>query len=92
MSIVTKRELNQRTSEVLATVAAVGEVTVTERGEPRWRVSVYSGEDDALARAQRQGRYSPPVSRRVPWPEAVGGPRYETAEVDALVEEMKGGH
>ncbi|WP_106848503.1 type II toxin-antitoxin system Phd/YefM family antitoxin [Blastococcus sp. Marseille-P5729] len=90
MTTVTKRDLNQRTAEVLAQAAAVGEVIVTERGEPRWRVSSYRGQDDSLARAERQGRYTPPASTRVPWPEAVGGPRYESEDVDALLDELKG--
>lgn len=92
MATVTKRDLNQRTSEVLARAAEVGEVIVTERGEPRWRVSSYSGHDDALARAERQGRYTAPAAERVPWPEVVGGPRYESEDVEALLEEMKGDH
>ena len=92
MSTVTKRDLNQRTSDVLSQAAELGEVIVTERGEPRWRVSSYRGQDDALARAARQGRYTAPASRRVPWPEAVGGPHYESEDVDALLDEMKGDH
>ncbi|WP_029144547.1 type II toxin-antitoxin system Phd/YefM family antitoxin [Microbacterium luticocti] len=92
MSTVTKRDLNQRTSDVLARATEIGEVIVTERGEPRWRVSSYRGQDDALARAERQGRYTPPSSSRVPWPQVVGGPRYESREADALIEEMKGDH
>lgn len=92
MSTVTKRDLNQRTSDVLAQAAEVGEVIVTERGEPRWRVSSYRGEGDALARAERQGRYTAPASKRVSWPEVVGGPRYESEDVDALLDEMRGNH
>lgn len=92
MSTVTKRELNQRTSDVLAQAAEQGEVIVTERGEPRWRVSSYSGLDNALARAERQGRYTPPESAAVPWPQAVSGPAYSSDEVDALLNEMKGEH
>ncbi len=90
MARVSKRDLNQRTSEVLARVVEAGEVVVTERGEPRWRVSYYVGQDDSLARAQRQGRYTPPVSKQVAWPEVVGRPRYESADVDALIDHMKG--
>ncbi len=92
MSTVTKRDLNQRTSDVLAKVTELGEVIVTERGEPRWRVSSYRGEDDALGRAERQGRYTAAASRHVPWPEVVGGPRYGPEDVDAVLEEMKGDH
>ena len=92
MTTVTKRDLNQRTTEVLAQAAVVGEVIVTERGEPRWRVSSYRGQDDPLARAERQGRYSPPASKRVPWPTEVGGPRYRSEDVDELLDQMKGEH
>lgn len=92
MTTVTKRDLNQRTTDVLALAAESGEVIVTERGEPRWRVTSYRGQDDALARAQRQGRYTPPAPTRVPWPATAGGPRYTSEDVDALLEEMKGEH
>lgn len=92
MATVTKRDLNQRTAEVLARASEVGEVIVTERGEPRWRVSSYHGHDDPLARAERQGRYTPPASNRVPWPTEVGGPRYRSEDVDELLEQMKGEH
>lgn len=89
---MTKRDLNQRTSDVLAQATEVGEVIVTERGAPRWRVSSYRGQDGALARAERQGRYTPEASRYVPWPDAVDGPRYASEDVDALLDEMKGDH
>ncbi len=92
MTSVTKRDLNQRTAEVLAQAAVVGEVIVTERGEPRWRVSAYGGQDDPLARAERQGRYTPPASNRVPWPTEVGGPAYQSVDVDELLDQLKGEH
>lgn len=91
MATVTKRDLNQRTTEVLAQAAVVGEVIVTERGEPRWRVSSYRGQDDPLARAERQGRYTP-HSNRVPWPTDVGGPRYRSEDIDELLDQMRGEH
>lgn len=92
MSTVTKRDLNQHTSAVLDQVTETGEVIVTERGEPRWRVSSYRGQDGPLARAERQGRYTPPVSTPAPWPRQPGGPSYEAADVEALLDEMKGDH
>lgn len=92
MATVSKRDLNQRTAEVLAQAAVVGEVIVTERGVPRWRVSSYLDQDDLLARAERQGRYTPPASKRVPWPTEVGGPRYRSEDVEELLDEMKGEH
>ena len=92
MKTVTKRDLNQRTAQILAHAAEDGEVIVTERGEPRWRVSSYGGQDDPLARAHRQGRYTPRATTPAPWPAEVGGPRYESEDVDALVDEIKGDH
>ena len=92
MATVTKRDLNQRTSDVLAQATEDGEVIVTERGKPRWRVSAYQGQDDALARAARQGRYPPPAPESVPWPDLAGGPRYDSEDVDALLDEMKDDH
>ena len=92
MTTVTKRDLNQRTTEVLAQASVVGEVIVTERGEPRWRVSSYRGQDDPLAPAELQGRYTPPPSNREPWPTDAGGPRYRSGDVDELLDQMKGEH
>lgn len=92
METVTKRDLNQRTSAVLDQVIDTGEIIVTERGEPRWRISAYYSQDAPLARAERQGRYTPPVSTPAPWPNRPGGPAYESAEVEALLDEMKGDH
>ncbi|OBG89342.1 hypothetical protein A5699_14255 [Mycobacterium sp. E802] len=89
---VTKRDLNQRTSAVLDQVTDTGEVIVTERGEPRWRVSAYRSQDAPLARAERQGRYTPPAPAPAPWPDRPGGPAYESADVDALLDEVKGDH
>lgn len=90
MTTVTKRDLNQRTAEVLAQADVAGEVIVTERGEPRWRVSSYHGQDDSLARAERQGRYIPSSPNRVAWPVEIGGPRYRSEDVDALLDQMRG--
>ena len=92
MSTVSKRDLNQHTAEVLAQVIQTGEVVITERGEPRWRVSSYDGGDDALARAERRGHYTPPPSTAVAWPATVGGPKYRSTDVDALLDEFKGDH
>ncbi|OJU39954.1 MAG: hypothetical protein BGN97_14115 [Microbacterium sp. 69-10] len=90
MRAVSKRDLNQRTAEVLAQVIESGEIVVTERGTPRWRVSVFREESSALERLEREGRYTPPPAEPTPWAEHVGGPAYSEAEVDALLEEMKG--
>lgn len=89
---VTKRDLNQHTASVLEQVTDEGDVVVTERGEPRWRVSVFGGQDAPLVRMERDGRYTPPASAPAPWPSEPGGPRYTDADVEALLDEMRGDH
>lgn len=92
MQTFTKRELNQRTAAVLSQVTDAADVVVTERGEPRWRVSAVRDSDTALARLEREGRYTPPASEPAPWPPHPGGPAYTGAEADALLDEMRGDH
>ncbi|WP_026818352.1 type II toxin-antitoxin system Phd/YefM family antitoxin [Arthrobacter castelli] len=92
MRTITKRELNQQTAAVLDKVAGTDDVVVTERGKPRWRVSAVRESDTALARLEREGRYTPPASEPAPWPAAPGGPAYSTDEADALFDEMRGDH
>lgn len=91
-TVVSKRELNHRTAAVLDQVTDADDVVVTERGKPRWRVSAVREPDRALARLEREGRYTPPAAEPAPWPARPGGPAYGGAEVDALLEEMRGEH
>lgn len=90
--MVTKRELNQQTAAVLDHVTDTDEVVVTERGKPRWRVSTVKEQDTALARLERDGRYTPPSSTPTPWPTHPGGPTYSDSEARALLDEMRGSH
>jgi len=92
MHKVTKRDLNQHTASVLDQVTDQGDIVVTERGEPRWRVSPFRGEDAPLARMERDGRYTPPASTPAPWASHPGGSRYTEPEVEALLAEMQGDH
>lgn len=92
MRTITKRELNQQTAAVLDRVTDTDDLVVTERGKPRWRVSAVRETDTALARLEREGRYSPPSSEPTPWPTAPSGPTYTTDEADALIDEMNGDH
>lgn len=92
METVTKRQLNQHTASVLDLVTATDDIVVTERGKPRWRVSLVGDSEDALVRLARAGRYTPPVSGPAPWPDHPGGPAYTTAQADALLDELRGGH
>ena len=93
METVSKRELNQNTAAVLARVTEGGDLAVTERGETRWRLSRFDGAPEgALARLAREGRYTPPSPEPTPWPERAGGRSYTDAEVDALLDDMRGDH
>lgn len=92
MQTITKRELNQRTAAALARVTDTDDLVVTERGKPRWRVSAVLDQDTALARLEREGRYTPPTSEPAPWPTEPSGPSYTEAEADALLDEMRGDH
>lgn len=90
--MVTKRDLNQRTASVLDQVTETGDIVVTERGKPRWRISALSGQDAPLMRMERDGRYSPPTPTPAPWPSHPCGPKYADGDVEALRDEMLGNH
>lgn len=90
MAQVTKRELNQRTADVLAAVSDDADVVITERGVPRWRVSTVRPADTTLSRLEREGRYTPPAARPTAWPCRGAGPPRTDAQVDALLDETRG--
>lgn len=92
MQTITKRELNQHTAAVLGRVTDTNALVVTERGKPRWQVSRIQEPDTALAQLEREGRYTPPAAKPAPWPHYPDGPAYTGAEVDALLDEMRGDH
>ena len=92
MRTVSKRDLNQHTAEVLGEVTDGDDVVVTERGTPRWRVSTFRDADTPLARLERDGRYAPPSSEPAPWPRKPGGPTYTDADVESLLDDLRGDH
>ncbi|SDR87245.1 type II toxin-antitoxin system Phd/YefM family antitoxin [Microlunatus soli] len=92
MRTVSKRELNQNTAAVLDEVTESDDVVVTERGKPRWRVSVARDQDSALDRLRREGRYAPPSSDPASWPDHPAGPTYSDSDVDAVLDEIRGDH
>ncbi|TWP36657.1 type II toxin-antitoxin system prevent-host-death family antitoxin [Leekyejoonella antrihumi] len=92
MRTTSKRELNQQTAAVLDKVTDTDDVVVTERGKPRWKVSAFRKSETALARLEREGRYTPPASEPAPWPASPGGPKYAPDEAEALIDEMRGDH
>lgn len=92
MKTVTKRELNQNTASVLDHVTEDEDVVVTQYGKPRWRVSAVREQGTVLDRLERDGRYTPPVSEPVPWPERPEGPGYTDLQIDALLDDVRGDH
>jgi prevent-host-death family protein len=89
MAVVSKRELNQHTADVLALVLRDGEpVIVTERGVARWRIVPASPHWDPFARAAAEGRLTPAAAIPRPWPEAVADGR-GPEEIDRLIAEAK---
>lgn len=94
MKEISKRELNQQTARVLAGVREGEPVLVTERGVPHWRIEVATAETDPIARLRAQGRIIARKSHPPAWPEnweRLGHGR-TPAEVDALLDDMRGDH
>jgi len=89
MGTVTKRELNQRTADVLAEVTTGEPVTVTERGVPRWRIEAFDPAADPVAQLEAQGRISPRKSDPAPWP-SNGEHGYTHADIDRLLADTRG--
>ncbi len=88
MKTVSKRELNQQTAQVLDGVSPGQPVLITERGIARWRIEAVDASTDPIARLRAEGRITAAKASPAPW-----GPidRSRTpAEVDALLEEMRG--
>jgi antitoxin (DNA-binding transcriptional repressor) of toxin-antitoxin stability system len=92
VKIVTKRDLNQHTAQVLGLITDADAVVVTERGRPRWQVTTYRAQSGALERLEREGRISAAVDAPAPWPDRSGSRAYTSDELDALLDEMKGDH
>lgn len=88
MATVTKRELNQQTSRVLATVHTDGVVIVTERGVPTWRIEPVSGPVDHIERLRETGRIIP--AKRDPASWARDGIQRTPEEIDTLVADARG--
>lgn len=49
------------------------------------KMSDYGDQNDALARAERQGRCTPPKLERAPWPGSSEEPTYKSEDIDALL-------
>ena len=89
MARVSKRQLNQQTAAVLASVVRGESVTVTERGVDRWHIEVVDGEPDVFERLVTQGRVTLPPAEPAAWESQDDGVR-TPADVDALLEDVRG--
>ncbi|HRP07363.1 MAG TPA: hypothetical protein PLL69_02650 [Gemmatimonadales bacterium] len=88
--LITKRELNQQTAQVLAGVRAGSPVLITERGMPRWRIEAIEPTlGDPVARLRAEGRIIPAAENPPAWPEDTDS-RYTIAKIDALLTELRG--
>jgi antitoxin (DNA-binding transcriptional repressor) of toxin-antitoxin stability system len=87
----TKRDVNHRTSQVLDQIAEVGtSAVVTERGVPKWRIEPITPKPlSPIERGVREGWIEPHSENPPPWSPQRPSSRTH-AEVDALVQEMKG--
>ena len=89
MARVSKRQLNQQTAAVLASVVRGEPVTVTERGVDKWHIEVVDGETDVFERLVTQGRVTLPPADPQAWDPQHDDTRTPAA-VDALLEEVRG--
>ncbi len=87
MSTVTKRELNQQTSRVLAAVQPDEAVIVTEHGVPRWRIEAVTAPTGAVERLREAGRIIPAKANPAPWRSI--GRLSSPEEIDALLAELR---
>lgn len=92
MKSISKRDLNQKTAEVLAQISEADEaMIVTERGTPRWRIEPVDGPTDLWDRLRSEGRLTSPKADETPWPTENPG-NYTQAQVADLLEWVKGEH
>ncbi|MDO4241179.1 MAG: type II toxin-antitoxin system prevent-host-death family antitoxin [Microbacteriaceae bacterium] len=93
MLTITKRELNQQTAKILERVTLEGEVIVSEYGEPKWKIVRYAKAhtlEERLDELERQGvAIQRPKGERMKFPKLTEK-QYTEAEMEALIQEMKG--
>lgn len=90
MKMISKRELNQQTAQVLARVRASEPLYITERGVARWRIEAVDATRDPVVRMRLDGRIVPDKSVPRPW--HAGRARYTPAEVDSIFADSRGEH
>jgi antitoxin (DNA-binding transcriptional repressor) of toxin-antitoxin stability system len=92
MRTVTKRDLSRRTADVLAIARHDGAVTVTERGRAKWTIVAGPVAADPLAAWVAQG-LAEPAEAPINWDDqAWQGQAYTSADIDQIVDDLKGDH
>ncbi|MGO1193738.1 MAG: hypothetical protein ACTMHH_07680 [Nesterenkonia sp.] len=91
MKAYTKRDLNQRTAEVLDAAGTRDPVVITERDGRRWKIWRADEEVDPLVRARAEGRTIGPKDHPAPFPALRSGPG-NPQRVDDLLDELRGDH
>ena len=94
MKQIIKREINQQTARVLAGVREGEPVLITEHGVARWRIEIATSPTDPIERLRAQGRITARKKHPPPWPSdwKKRGRGCTPAEVDALLDDMRGDH
>lgn len=93
MRIFTKRELNQKTAEVLSVLDSDEEmIIITERGEQKYEIRRRDPSLDPLERLEAQGLITPANPNPAPMPPIDYGRPRDPERVDRLIDEMKGDH
>ena len=87
---LTKREIARDTARALALVDEIGLVTVTERGTKRWDITPHKA--SPADRLVVLPEYTPPAPVPPPWPDHGIGPSRTTAEVEQILDELRGDH
>ncbi|WP_120005129.1 hypothetical protein [Nesterenkonia muleiensis] len=93
MKTFTKRDLNQKTAEVLNALE-LGEdlIIITERGEEKYEIRRREPSLDPLERLRRSGMLIPPSDNPPPMPPIDYDRPRNPERVDRLIDEMKGDH
>ena len=92
METMTKRQVGQTPALLWATAIRCAEegqeLYILEKGRPAYHVEYVGDGEDPLAEMERQGIYTPPSA--APRPAPVLEPAYTTAEVEAILDELRG--
>ena len=92
METITKRYLSRNTAAALDAAHRDGAVAVTERGRAQWTIVAGTMAADPLVDLV-EGGLAEPARSPIPWGNDAGNEHaYTGAEIDAIVEDLKGDH